>query len=99
MVDAQLQLSLMQFTGNAEEVQSPAPKQHAILRQQGVEPQLVSQQALMQHSGQVPQPEVVAAVGRGDANEPIEVNQMAYLQMVLWNLNRLTVSHKLVRPG
>ena len=57
----------------AEEEQSPAPKQHAALKQQGVEPELVSQQLLMQHSGREPHPEQAAATGRADADEPIEV--------------------------
>ena len=58
----------------AEEEQSPAPKQHAALKQQGIAPELVSQQMLMQHSGHEPQPELAAATGRADADEPIEVD-------------------------
>lgn len=57
----------------AEEEQSPAPEQHAALKQQGVDPELVSQQMLMQQSGHEKQPERVAAVGRADADEPVEV--------------------------
>lgn len=45
------------------------PKQQAILKQQGVSPQLVSQQVLMQHPGQEPEPEVAASSGRADAAE------------------------------
>ena len=51
----------------AEEELSPMPKQQAILKQQGVSPQLVSQQVLMQHAGQEPEPEVAASSGRSDA--------------------------------
>ena len=69
----------------AEEEQSPAPKQHAALKQQGVDPALVSQQVLMQHSGREPQPEHAAAVGRADADEPIEVE--------LYSLLTLTCQH------
>ena len=43
------------------------PKQQVVLRQQGVSPQLVSQQMLMQHAGQEPEPEVAASTGRADA--------------------------------
>ena len=56
-----------------EEEQSPAGKQHAVLKQQGMAPELVSQQVLMQQAGQEPQPERAAAVGRADAEEPIKV--------------------------
>ena len=51
----------------AEEESSPAPKQQAALKQQGVSPQLLSQQVLMQHASQEPEPEVVASTGRSDA--------------------------------
>lgn len=51
----------------AEEESSPVPKQQAALKQQGVSPQLLSQQVLMQHAGQEPEPEVVASTGRTDA--------------------------------
>ena len=43
------------------------PKQQAVLKQQGVSPQLVSQQVLMQHAGQEPQPEAATSTGRLDA--------------------------------
>lgn len=43
------------------------PRQQAILKQQGVSPQLVSQQVLMQHAGQEPEPEVAASNGGTDA--------------------------------
>ena len=51
----------------AEEESSPVPKQQAVLKQQGVSPQLVSQQVLMQHAGQEPQPEAATSTGRLDA--------------------------------
>ena len=43
------------------------PKQHAALKQQGVSPEVVSQQVLMQHAGQESQPEAAASAGRADA--------------------------------
>lgn len=51
----------------AEEDSSLGSKQQAVLKQQGVSPQLVSQQVLMQHASQEPDPEVAASTGRTDA--------------------------------
>ena len=50
----------------AEEEGTPGPRQHAALRQQGVSPELVSQQVLMQHTGQESNPEAAASAGRTD---------------------------------
>ncbi len=43
------------------------PKQHAALQQQGMSPEVVSQQVLMQHAGQESNPEAAASAGRADA--------------------------------
>ncbi len=43
------------------------PKQHAALKQQGMSPEVVSQQVLMQHAGQESKPEAAASAGRADA--------------------------------
>lgn len=50
----------------AEEEGTPGPRQHAALRQQGVSPELVSRQVLMQHTGQESNPEAAASAGRTD---------------------------------
>ena len=51
----------------AEDEEAPAGRQQAALGQQGVSPELVNQQMLMQHSGRVPRPEAAASAGRSDA--------------------------------
>ena len=51
----------------AEDEDTPMPKQHAALKQQGVSPEVVSQQVLMQHAGQEFKPEAAASAGRADA--------------------------------
>jgi len=51
----------------AEDEDTPMPKQHAALKQQGVSPEVVSQQLLMQHAGQESKPEAAASAGRADA--------------------------------
>ena len=61
-----------------EEEQSPAPKKHAALKQQGMAQELVSQQVLMQQAGREPHPDKAAAVGRADADEPIEVTSCCH---------------------
>ena len=52
---------------HAEEEGMPGPRQHAALRQQGISPELVSQQVLMQHTGQESNPQAAASAGRLDA--------------------------------
>jgi len=51
----------------AEDEDTRMPKQHAALKQQGVSPEVVSQQLLMQHAGQESKPEAAASAGRADA--------------------------------
>lgn len=51
----------------AEDEDTPMPKQHAALKQQGMSPEVVSQQVLMQHAGQESKPEAAASAGRADA--------------------------------
>jgi len=51
----------------AEDEDTPMPKQHAALKPQGMSPEVVSQQVLMQHAGQESKPEAAASAGRADA--------------------------------
>ena len=51
----------------AEDEDTPMPKQHAALKQQGTSPEVMSQQVLMQHAGQESKPEAAASAGRADA--------------------------------
>lgn len=58
---------LQDETDTEEDEDTPMPKQHAALKQQGTSPEVMSQQVLMQHAGQESKPEAAASAGRADA--------------------------------